>query len=146
MPKFPIIVYKILIFLGFISLFILVINFVAPPKSWQEASVFQLLAFFLPILLALTALIDILVHYFPHSFIISAGAIMVLAFYTVNQLNWLTMVLAILITAFLVRVFPRMKLPRFRLTGSAKIPKLHMSSRPKVEEPRIRRLRRLGRG
>lgn len=145
-PRLPIFVYKLLAFIGFLSLFILVIFFIEPPASWQEASVFQMLAFFVPILLALTAVIDILMHYFPHSFIISLGVIMFLAFYAVNQLNILTGVLVFLITAFFVRVFPRMRLPRFRLTGRTKIPKLHMSSEPKVEEPKIRRLRRLGRG
>lgn len=141
-----VLVKKIIAFWVCLIIFALVIIYTEPPKSWAEASVFQLLAFFLPILIAMTALLDILVHYFPHSFIISSGVIMALAFYAVNQLNWLTAILAILITAFFVRVFPKMKLPRFRLTGSSKIPKLHMSSSPKVEEPRIRRLRRLGRG
>ena len=145
-PKLPIYIYKLLAFIGFLSLFMLVIFYIEPPRTWQEASVFQMLAFFVPILLALTAVIDILMHYFPHSFIISLGVIMFLAFYAVNQLNILTGVLVVLITAFFVRVFPKMKLPRFRLTGSAKIPKLHMSSPPTVEEPKIRRLRRLGRG
>lgn len=131
---------KLLFFAGFLALFILVVIFVEPPKSWEQASVFQIIAFFLPLLLAVTVFVDILVHYIPHSFIISLGVILFLAFYAVNQLNYLTAILVISVTAFSVRVFPKMKLPRFRLTRGSKIPKLHMQ---KQEAHKLRRLRRL---
>lgn len=131
---------KLLFFVSFLAVFILVIIYIEPPKSWTEASLFQMMAFFLPLLLAVTILLDFLMKYLPHSFILSLGLILFLAFYSVNQLNYLTSLLVILIVAFLLRVFPKMKLPRFRLTYGAKIPKLHMQ---KQEMPKIRRLRRL---
>lgn len=127
-------------FFLFTGLFLLVVFYIPAPASWQEASVFQITVFFLPILLAITSLADILVHYLPHSFILALGAILLLAFFGARQLNFLTAILVILVTAFCFRIFPKMKLPRFRLTPSSKIPKLHMQ---KQEAPKLRRLRRL---
>ena len=137
MPSF---VKKLLFFGLFLGLFILVVIYLEPPKSWPEASLFQIMAFFLPLLLGITVLIDILVHYLPHSFIFALGIIMTLAFYAVNQLSILSGLLVLLITLLSYRVFPKMRLPRFRLTRSSKIPKLHMQ---KQEGPKLRRLRRL---
>lgn len=136
---------KLGLFLAFSGVFILVLIYIEPPKSWPEASIFQIMAFFMPLLLAITALIDIVMHYYPHSFIIALGIILSLAFYGVNQLNWITGSLAFLITAYFVRIFPKTRLPRFRLTSGAQIPKLHMSNPQKSSEPRIRRIRRLRR-
>lgn len=132
---------RISLLLFFIGLFLVVIFFVEPPKSWNEASIFQILAFFLPLTFAVTLFIDLFLNYLPHSFIFTLGLILSLAFYAVGQLNYLTAALVILVTIFSWRVFPKMKLPRFRLTGEPKIPKLHMR---KQEQPRhrLRRLRR----
>lgn len=141
--KRALLIKKLILFLLFFGLFVLVIVYIEPPQSWKEASVFQIVAFFLPILLALTSFADILVHYPPHSFILSLGAILLLAFFGAGQLNYLTAILVILVTAFCFRIFPKMKLPRFRLTSSSKIPKLHMQRK---ELPKIRRLRRLRHG
>lgn len=131
---------KVLLLVVFFALFALVVIYIEPPKSWNEASIFQIAAFFLPLLLTLTILLDFFMHYFPHSFILSLGLILGLSFYAVNQLNFLTAILVFLIILFSWRVFPKMKLPRFRLTGRSKIPKLHMAKR---EPPKLRGLRRL---
>lgn len=135
-----VIIKKLLAFLFFLLIFILVIFYIEPPANWESASIFQIMAFFLPILLAITSLADIVIHYLPHSFIVSLGVILLLAFFGAGQLNYLTAILVILITALCFRIFPKMKLPRFRLTPSSKIPKLHMQ---KQEPPKLRRLRRL---
>jgi len=140
MPTIPSFVRKLLFFLVCLALFTLVILYIEPPQSWEEASILQMLAFFLPLLVGITALVDILMHYLPHSFFISLGIILFLAFYAVNQLSILTGSLVVLVTAFSVRVFPKMRMPRFRLTAGSKIPKLHMQ---KQEAPKLRRLRRL---
>ncbi len=134
---------KLLLFGVFIVLFILVVLYIEPPQSWQSASIFQIMAFFLPLAFGLTAFIDILVHYIPHSFILSLGAILLLAFFGAGQLNYLTGILVILITAFCFRIFPKMKLPRFRLTSGSKIPKLHMQKQeaPKKLKGGLRRLK-----
>jgi hypothetical protein len=143
MPRIPSFVRKLLFFIACLGIFTLVVIFLEPPESWEEASVWQIMAFFLPLLLGATAVIDILVHYFPHSFIIALGGILLLAFYAVSQLNLLTGSLVILATALFVRLFPKMRMPRFRLTSGSKIPKLHMQ---KQEAPQMRRLRRINRG
>lgn len=131
---------KLLLLAFFSGIFVMVIFYVEAPKSWDEASVLQILGFFVPLLLALMVLLDFFIHYLPHSFILSLGLILGLAFYAVNELNYLTLLLIILITSFSWRVFPKMKLPRFRLTQGTKIPKLHMR---KQEQPKLRGLRRL---
>lgn len=131
---------KVLLLLVFALLFTLVILYMEPPESWREASIFQIMAFFLPLLLAVTTFTDFFIRYLPHSFILSLGLILGLAFYAVNQLSILSGLLVILITLLSWRVFPKMKLPRFRLTGRSKIPKLHMQ---KQEPPKLRGLRRL---
>jgi len=140
MPSIPSFAAKLIFFAVCLGIFTLVILFVEPPSLWETASIFQIMAFFLPLLLGITGLIDILMHYFPHSFFISLGIILFLAFYAVNQLSILTGSLVVLVTAFSVRVFPKMRMPRFRLTAGSKIPKLHMQ---KQEAPKLRRLRRL---
>lgn len=131
---------KILLLSVFALLFTFVILYMEPPTSWREASVFQIIAFFLPLLLAVTTFADFFIRYLPHSFILSLGIILGLAFYAVNQLSILSGLLVILITSLSWRVFPKMKLPRFRLTGRSKIPKLHMAKR---EPQKLRGLRRL---
>lgn len=131
---------KLGLFFVFTGLFSLVVFYVEPPKSWEAASLFQIMVFFLPLLIGLTFLFDSAVKYIPHSFIISLGVILLLAFYSVNQLNYLTVALVFLTTAFLLRVFPKMRLPRLRLTSGSKIPKLHIQ---KQEPPRRHRLRRV---
>jgi prepilin signal peptidase PulO-like enzyme (type II secretory pathway) len=138
--KQALLIKKLFFFFLFSGLFLLVVLYLEPPKSWQEASVFQIMAFFLPMLLAIMSLVDILTHYLPHSFIISLGIILLIAFFGAGQLNYLTAILVILVTALSFRIFPKMRLPRFRLTPSSKIPKLHMQ---KQEPPKLRRLRRL---
>lgn len=132
---------KILLSIFFVSLFIFVVIFMEPPTSWREASVFQIMAFFLPLLLAVTTFADFFIRYLPHSFILSLGIILGLAFYAVNQLSILSGLLVILITSLSWRVFPKMKLPRFRLTGRTKIPKLHMAKKEPQKLQGLRRLR-----
>lgn len=131
---------RLLIFFISIGVFSCVIFFVTPPKSWSDAGIFQIMAFFLPLLFMITFFIDFGLHYLPHSFIISLGIILFLAFYGVDQLNILTGLLSILIVLLSWRLFPKMKLPRLRLTREPKIPKLHLQ---KKEAPKLRGLRRL---
>lgn len=130
---------KVLLLIVFFTLFALVVIYIEPPGSWREASIFQIVAFFLPLLLGLTVLLDFFIRYAPRSFILGLGLILGLAFYAVRELNYLTGALVFLVTLFSFRVFPKMKLPRFRLTGKTNIPKLHMQ---KQEPPKLRRLRR----
>lgn len=131
---------KLAFFISSAGIFSFVVVYVEPPKSWTEASLSQIMVFFLPLLIGLTIFADLAIKYLPYSFIAALGTILLLAFYSVNQLNYLTVALVFLSVAFLIRVFPRMKLPRLRLTSGSKIPKLHMQ---KQEAHKLRRLRRL---
>lgn len=131
---------KIAVIVFSVVLLILVIMYLEPPATWTTASIFQIMAIFLPLLIIATLSIDFVFNYLPHSFIVALGFTMGLAFYAVNQLNFLTITLVLLTTVFFFRVFPKMKLPRFRLTSGSKIPKLHIH---KPEPRRLRRLRRI---
>lgn len=100
-----------------------VVYFVPAPPSWPEASAWQILAFFLPILLFLTFLTNILFSYLPHAFIAGLGLMFLVVLQASNQINILSVVLTLAATILLIRLFPKMNY-RFRLTRSPKIPKI----------------------
>ena len=110
------------LFFGLI--FASVIYFVTPPTSWMQASILQILLFFIPLLLFLTFFINLLLKYLPFSFIISCATIMTLVFYSINMLNWLSGILILLTMTLILRLFPKLRYPRFRLTKQDKIPRL----------------------
>lgn len=94
-----------------------VVYFVEPPASWPEATAWQILAFFLPLTLAITFIINLVFNYFPHSFISALGLLMLIVMYAINQLTFISGGIVILLTTLLIKIFPRVRLlPRFKLT------------------------------
>jgi hypothetical protein len=103
--------------LFYVSLWGIVVFFIEPPKSWPEATLFQILAFFVPLTLALTFMINLVLKYFPHSFMASLGVLMLLVLYAINQLTPIAGGIVILITILFIKLFPRVRLlPRIKLT------------------------------
>jgi hypothetical protein len=103
--------------LFYLLLWGIVIYFIEPPRSWPEASSFQILAFFIPLTLALTFICDLFFNYFPHSFMASLGLLMMLVMYAINQLTFISAGIVILLTTLLIKIFPRVRLlPRIKLT------------------------------
>lgn len=99
-----------------------VVYFVTPPKSWVEASYFQILVFFIPLLLVLTFLINIFLNYLPRSFSIALGLFLIVSLQAARQLNYITFGSAILIAGLLYWFVPK---TRFRKkVKNPQIPKL----------------------
>lgn len=109
----------------FAGIWAAVIYFVEPPHSWPEASAFQILAFFIPLLLLITFLVDFFFNYLPHAFIAGLGIVMLFVFQAINQLTFITGGIILIVTILCIKLFPRVRLPRFRLTRGTKIPTLH---------------------
>ena len=92
------------IFLGVLGY---VIYFVPPPKSWPDASILQILEFFIPLLFLITFLTDIFLDYLLKSFSIGLGGIVLITLESVGQLNIVTGVVAIIATALLTTSFKK---------------------------------------
>lgn len=113
-----------------------VVNFVTPPESWENASLFQIFVFFIPLLVFYTFFINLFLKYLPHSFLIALGALLLTVFWAVNQLNIITLGITLLALFLMLKIFPKLRLPRFKffrgLTNQEKIPnisKLNKSGR-----------------
>ncbi len=115
---------KLFLSLFFLGIIILVVLYVEPPTSWANASVFQILVFFLPLVLFLTFFINLFLSYLPKSFIIALGLMMALVFQSIRQLNWISLSTIIIITFIFFKLFPKVKYRSFRLTKETKIPTL----------------------
>lgn len=120
-----------------ISLAILawVLYFVEPPKSWPQASYFQILAFFLPLVAFFTFVANLFLNYLPRSFVVGLGLMMVVVLKAIDQLNAVTVSGILIVVAILVTVFKKPTPPQFQpgLTRQSKIPKLKNLGREKGE-------------
>lgn len=114
---------------GFI--FGLVVYFVTPPNSWNEASIFQILSFFIPLLFLLTFTVNLFLKYFPYSFIIACGLTILLSLLSIGFLNPLSSILILLVIVLFIKLYPKLRYPRLSLTNKYKIPKLSRFERKK---------------
>ena len=91
--------------LFFWGVFILVIFNVEYPNTIPEASLFQLVAFFLPLFLSLTFTVNLIIRNIPSSVAFSLGIILLLALKSLNSVNSLTVILVIIATVLLISYF-----------------------------------------
>ncbi len=117
---------KIITIIGCIFLLSYIFYFTTPPKSWEQASIGQLLAIFLSILTVVTLMIDFAVRYLPHSFILGLGMLMIFVLQALNQITPLIALGIILVSILGVRLFPKIKAKEIK-----EIPKLGLSKEPK---------------
>lgn len=117
--------------LAFGSIFALVVYSVTPPPSWNEASIFQILSFFIPLLFFLTFFINLFLKYLPYSFIIACGFTILLALLSIGFLNPLSLILILLVIVLFFKLYPKLRYPRLSLTNKYKIPKLSRFERKK---------------
>lgn len=110
---------RVLLALFFATILGSVVYFIEPPKSWGDASTFQILIFFIPFLLFATLLVDLFLNHLPRSFAIGLGLLMVVSLKALDKFNIITVTLIALATALLVWF-----IPKSRLTKHPKIPKL----------------------
>lgn len=92
---------KILPVIFFGCLLGLVVWFTSPPASLTEASVFQLLLFFIPLFFLLTFTINLCFDLFSKSLVLSIGILLLLIFRSLDLLNIFSFLLISLATIFL---------------------------------------------
>lgn len=121
---------KVLPVLIFAAILLGVIYLIEPPRSWGQASTFQILILFIPLLFFFTFFINLFLDYLPRSFALGLGLLMVAALKALDKFNILTLSLVALATALLVWFIPKSRLPRLNrgLTKHPKIPKLRLSN------------------
>lgn len=117
--------------LVFGSIFTIVVYSVTPPQSWKEASIFQILSFFIPLLFFLTFLINLFFKYFPYSFIIACGFMILITLLSIGFLNPLSSILILLVIVLFIKLYPKLRYPRLSLTNKYKIPRLSRFERKK---------------
>ncbi len=110
---------RLLLLILFALIFFGVIFFIEPPKSWIEASSFQILILFIPLLGFLTFLINLFLNFLARSFALALGVFIIIATQALNQLNILTVILIASAIGLLLWL-----IPKSRLTKIPKIPKL----------------------
>jgi hypothetical protein len=123
---------KLLPFFVSLAFLFILIYFIEPPKTWTEASLFQILVFFIPLLLTFTFFINIFISFLPWSFITSLGLMLVVVFFVINLLNIVTILIVVVLTFISLKLFPKFNYPRKlrmnpfkkRLTSNENIPKL----------------------
>ncbi len=93
----------------------LVIFFVPYPESITQASIFQLLAFFVPLFLGVTFSANLFFKSYPSSVSISLGVSILLLLLSLNSLNLATAIITIVTVALLLSQFKTVK-PKLRLS------------------------------
>ncbi len=109
--------------LGILSLMFI---FTPYPLSWEQASSWQILLIFVPLLILFTLLAELFLNYLPRSFIVGLGLMVIMVLQALNVLNPLLVIEILLVSILAARLFPRVK-----LTHSIKIPMLRLSNEPK---------------
>lgn len=126
MFKLPIRIIPAIFFWG---TFVFVVLQVPYPETITQASMQQLLAFFVSLILAITLTVNIILKNIYLSASFSLGLIFLLILKALDSLNIVTAILTIIATALLVSYFRKVKV-RSHLTKLPKIPKLtHLAGR-----------------
>lgn len=106
-------------------MFIYVIYFTQPPTSWTEASTWQILSFFIPLLCFLTFFINLFIKYLPKSFILGLGSMFLIVLKSIDSLNIFLGLIIVILTFIALRFYNSPS-----LTRETRIPKLkHLERR-----------------
>ena len=114
---------KLFLSIFFWFVFIYVILNVPYPSSITQANVIQLLAFFIPLFLAITLTLNLILKNILMSGSIGLGLIFLLTVQSLDSLNIVTGILIIISIGLLISYFKKIK--RRGLTNLPKIHKLH---------------------
>lgn len=119
---------KIIPALIFWGIFGYIIIKVPYPQTLTQANTTQLLAFFIPLFLALSFTIDLLLNFYLYSASVAFGIIILLILKGLGALNLIPASLTIISIALLMSYFKKSK--KTSLTSFKKIPKLtHLRKR-----------------
>lgn len=113
---------KIFPALFFWGIFILVLFQVPYPESLTQASLFQILVFFIPLSLSLSFSFNLFFNFLTLSCILSLGIVLLLILKSLEALNLVTSTLTLLAIYLFLSYFQKGK--KKRLTSNIKIPKL----------------------
>lgn len=116
---------KVLLFLLCLSSLALVVNFNEPPSSWSEASIFQILMLFIPLLFSLTFFMFIFLNSLTKSFAASLGLLVLIVLYSSDHLTFITAPTVLALTAVAVCLTPKTRLD----------PKMKNPEKPKERHP-----------
>lgn len=114
---------KLIPALIFWGIWILVIFYVPYPESLTQASAWQMLAFFVPLFLALTFTLNLFFNFIFSSAAISLGVVFLLLLKALNALNFVSATLTIVAVGLLLSYFRKEK-GKSSLTSGQKISKL----------------------
>lgn len=95
---------KILPGLFLLVIFGLVIFYLEPPKSWNEASFLQWILFYLPIFLFFSYLFQFYFKYYLKSFTLGLGITVLIILYGLDLFSLLTIFVTVGFTLFLLKV------------------------------------------
>lgn len=97
-----------------------VIRQISPPQTFTQASMFQLLIFFIPLFLFLFFTVNAIIRFFLFSLILSFGLILIFVFRALDFLNPLTLIVIIVAIFLILRSLSRPHKKFYQ----AKIPRL----------------------
>ncbi len=89
--------------------FYYVLNYVEPPGSWPQASTYQILVFFLPLLAVLTFLINIFLGQVLRSFVAALGIMFILVLMADKSLTPLSAAITFFISGMVFTFTPKIK-------------------------------------
>lgn len=108
------------VLLGTGSLTFVLIN-VAPPASFTSATTTQLAYFFLPVLITTTSLFNFYFNFWPKSFVLGIGVLLLLTFKALEMLNVVSLVLTVAATFLIAK---SLRKPKNMAQKQVQIPKL----------------------
>lgn len=114
--------FRVIPILFFGAIFIFVVLQVPYPQTLTQANIIQLLLFFIPLFLALSATINLFLKNILSSSSVSLGLIFLLILKALDSLNLVTGILIVISVGLLVSYFRKMR--GKSLTKLPKVPKL----------------------
>ncbi|MBI2596321.1 hypothetical protein HYW46_06325 [Candidatus Daviesbacteria bacterium] len=124
------------IFLVVFSTLILgaVIYFVEPPNSWENASIFQILVFFIPLLFFFSSIFNVFIISFPKSFVLGLGLMFITVLWAIGRISITSVVITAIATILLFTSLPKSRFtrPSKGLTSASKASTLSKFRRLKL--------------
>ncbi len=93
----------VVLFAGILSC---IIFFTPPPKTWETASITQILSLFIPLLLLFTGIINLLLNHIMRSFAFGLGLMFITTLQSLDKLNIVTIFFVVILTILLYRFLP----------------------------------------
>ena len=109
------------------ALLYLVVTRIQPPNSWNQASLWQILAIFIPLIATYLFSFNLFINHLIFSFIFALALFSITTFQALDALNITNSTIIILVTAFLIWFFKKNRFQQIRakrLTNDSQIPKL----------------------